>query len=95
MKGGAPNASWRERAPIILARSKRVSFGGPIVTSKVSLFSCSTVFIFFRLTFCWEDTLVRGTVGREEKTPRISKFLFGAQINLTRTRRPNLKISEQ
>lgn len=30
MKGGAPRASWSALAPIILALSKRVSFGGPI-----------------------------------------------------------------
>jgi len=32
-RGGAPRESWRARAPIILARSKRVSRGGPMRTS--------------------------------------------------------------
>ncbi len=32
MKGGAPRASWRDRAPMILALSNLVRVGGPILT---------------------------------------------------------------
>ena len=35
-KGGAPMAICRDRAPMILAFSNRVSFGGPILTSKLA-----------------------------------------------------------
>lgn len=67
INGGAPSASWRDLAPIIRARSNRVSFGGPMVTTKVSRVSCSSVFCFLRLIFCCVDTLVRGTEGKSEK----------------------------
>ncbi len=67
MKGGAPSASCSDLAPMIRAFSNLVSLGGPIATTKVARASCSTVFCFFRLTFCCVDTLERGTEGKSEK----------------------------
>src|SRR5579862_4255112 len=80
MKGGAPRASWSDLAPIILARSKRVSWGGPIKIRKVSLVSCSVVFCFFLLTFCCVDTLVRGTDGKTAEKPLEYCFCYPSSL---------------
>ncbi|MCP8312048.1 MAG: hypothetical protein L6M37_03730 [Candidatus Methylarchaceae archaeon HK02M1] len=45
MNGGAPRASCRARAPMILALSNLVSLGGPILTfSAVTFLAFSSLF---------------------------------------------------
>ena len=56
IKEGAPRASWSARAPIILARSKRVNCGGPIVMFLISasffeVFEDTDAFLAFELAF--------------------------------------------
>src|SRR5881396_523907 len=48
---GAPIETWSARAPTTLARSKRVSFGGPISIFSGSLVLTASLFATFLLTF--------------------------------------------
>ena len=65
---GAPRASWRDLAPMILARSNLVSRGGPIVTENLVFFPLLTFGVFPSIFFL-ESILFLLEVANYHQTP--------------------------